>query len=81
MSVSTSPRVSSHARLRLVQRAGVDASSPARAWRDGVPIEVEAHDYHHARYNAAQNVVLLARGGVITTVLDATHEEFRRVSQ
>lgn len=77
MSAEAVPRVSSHARLRFVHRAGVDASSTARAWREGTAVDVEAHNYHQARYNAARDVVLLARNGVITTVLDAAYEEFK----
>lgn len=81
MSTQPTPRVSAHAGLRLVQRAGIDAGPAARVWRAGTPVDVEGHDYHHARYDAEQDVLLLARGGVITTVLDAAREEFREVSR
>lgn len=75
------PDVSSHAELRFVQRTGIGEQSVARVWREGEPVKVEARDYHHARYNAENQAVLLAHGGVITTVLDATFEEFRRVER
>lgn len=81
MSVQPSPRVSSHAQIRFVQRATVNGGTAGSAWRDGTPVEVECHDYHHARYNETLNVVLLARGGVITTVLDATLTEFTEGNQ
>lgn len=81
MNVQSSPRVSSHARLRFVQRTTVNGWTARSAWRDGTPVEVECHDYHHARYNKTLDVVLLARGGVITTVLDAALAEFTEGSQ
>ena len=62
-------------RLRFVQRARVRDFSPAKAWREGTAVELEGYDYHHARQSEAYGVVLLERGGVVMTVLDADHIE------
>ena len=80
MSVKSSPRASSHARLRFLQRAGTATGSLHRAWRDGQPVDVEGHDYHRARYDPLLDVVLLARDGIVTTVLKGAFAQFERES-
>lgn len=81
MSASSAPQASSHAQLRLLQRAGLQARSVAHAWRSGTPVAVEYRDYHHAKYNEALDVILLERGDVVTTVLRAAFEEFTEGDQ
>lgn len=76
MSAPASPHPSCHAKLRLLQRAGVDAGSLMTAWTDGVAVGLEGRAYHHAKYNEALGVVLLEREGVIVTVLRAAYEKF-----
>lgn len=76
MSNRSNPQPSSHARLRFMQRTGHVEFSLRQAWQDGLPVEVDGHNYQQARYDDLLDVVLLARDGVLTTVLKATHLEF-----
>ena len=76
MSVQSTPRASSHAQLRFLQRAGTTSESLHRAWRDGLTVDVEGYDYQRARYDALLDVILLARDGVVTTVLQGAYAEF-----
>ncbi|MFC7233415.1 hypothetical protein ACFQMM_22395 [Saliphagus sp. GCM10025308] len=75
MSVRSIPQPSSHAKLRFMQRTGIVEFSLRQAWQSGLPVDVDGQDYHQARYDELLDVVLLARDGVLTTVLNATHLE------
>ena len=81
MSVPARPVVSSHAKLRLLQRAGVNAGTVADAWQESTPVAITYREYHHAMYHHALDVVLLERSGVITTVLRAAYEEFTEAAR
>lgn len=81
MSVQSTPRVSAHAQLRFVQRAGSVNFSPRQAWQDGIPVDVEGYDYHHAKYHESLGLIFLSREGVVTTVLKATYTDFKEVSR
>lgn len=75
MNISSLPQPSSHVRLRFVQRTGTTEFSLRQSWQDGLPVDVDGHHYHQARYDNLLDVVLLARDGVLTTVLEAAHLE------
>lgn len=81
MSIRSTPRVSSHARLRFMQRTNTTEFSPHQAWQDGLPVDVDGYNYHQARYDDLLDVVLLAREGVVTTVLRAAYTRFTEGSQ
>lgn len=81
MSDQLLPRVTSHAKLRFLQRAEVVDISPDIAWETGTPVEVEHYDYQHARYHAFFDVIFLARDGVLTTVLKAAYTDFTEVAE
>ncbi|MCU4975720.1 hypothetical protein OB955_23850 [Halobacteria archaeon AArc-m2/3/4] len=81
MSAQSVPRTSAHAQLRFLQRAGVTECSLHRVWQDGRPVDVDGYNYHRARYDDLLDVVLLARDGVVTTVLEAAYTEFTEASR
>lgn len=81
MSAPVTPAVSSHAKLRLLQRAGVDSGTVIDAWQSAAPIDIEYRDYHHAKHHDQLDVILLEDGGVVTTVLRAAYEHFMEESR
>lgn len=81
MSVEATPRVSSHAEFRFLQRTGLIEVSPDAAWRAGTPVTVDGYDYSKARYDPILDVVLLARDGIVTTVLKAAYTDFTEANQ
>lgn len=76
MSAATGPFVSEHAKLRLLQRAGIDVGSVLDAWYTASPVHIDYREYDLAKYHDKLGVILLERDGVITTVLRATWERF-----
>lgn len=66
-------KTSSHASLRRVQRGDVNNDRKLEdVWVQAIPCEVEGFDYHEARYDMVEQIVLTAKNDRIVTVLDAS---------
>lgn len=69
-------RVSDHAKLRWVQRAGRFDVSVRTAWREGFHVGLPRHR-GTARLHPPSGTLLLERDDKLVTVLDATNTAYR----
>jgi len=63
----------SHADLRLLQRAREFDKSLTELWEDGIECEVKYQSYDTARVIPSREIVLLMQDRQIVTVLDDVH--------
>jgi hypothetical protein len=77
--MSADPVVSGHARDRWLDRSDAPSLEPAVLWERGDPIPAEEFGADEARYLPAANVIVIRRGGAITTALEPDcHEPVAR---
>lgn len=74
-------RVSDHADLRWMQRA----DSPhdiQEAWKQSDPVDAESSECHgYPRYHEPSETLLVAKNGVLVTVLNAPWTDFHSVPE
>lgn len=63
----------SHADLRLLQRAREFDKSLTELWDEGIECEVKYQSYDTARVIPSREIVLLMQDGQIVTILDDVH--------
>jgi len=63
----------SHADLRLLQRAREFDKSLTELWDEGIECEVKYQSYDTARVIPSRAIVLLMQDGQIVTILDDVH--------
>ncbi|KAB1196906.1 MULTISPECIES: hypothetical protein [Haloferax] len=68
------PEFSGHADLRIVQRGKEFFLPPSEIWRQGSDYWVKGRG-GRTRFHGPTNSILVARGGVVTTVLNAEYEK------
>lgn len=70
----TVPPVTAHARKRWSERATGADIDVETAWTQSIPVAAPARNCDNARLYAPSDVLLVRRGGVITTVCPANYD-------
>lgn len=75
------PYVTDHLGLRWLSRTrDFNLHSLDTAWGESDPVTIDNRSYDTARFHPDHDVLLLVKGGAITTVLNASNESFERLS-
>lgn len=68
--------ITTHAKLRWLQRTHNFSASPADVWERATPINLESAHFGEARYDELSETVLCVNESTLVTVLSAQYEEF-----
>lgn len=68
--MSATPIVSGHARERWLKRSSAPSLEPAVLWERGTRVPADEFSADEARYIPTADVVVIRRGGSLSTVLE-----------